>query len=89
MRASRYGTLSLGFLKVSRKGSSLAVHVAATETAGQQSGAVLMRDILQASMREKCQDARFAGDLQILCCSHDIDGIDGPAGETIDRAEDL
>jgi hypothetical protein len=48
-----------------------------------------MRDILQASMREKCQDARFAGDVQILCCSHDIDGIDGPVGETIDRAEDL
>jgi hypothetical protein len=49
-----------------------------------------MRDILQASMREKCQDARFAGCyLQILCGSHDIDGIDGPAGEAIDRAEDL
>lgn len=59
--------------------------VAASETADQQSRVVLVRDILQASMREKCQDARFAGYLQILCCSDDIDGIDEPAGEAIDH----
>ena len=55
----------------------------------QQRGVVLMRDILQASMREERQDARFAGYLQIFRGSDDVDGVDRPTGEAIQFAEDL
>ena len=66
-----------------------AAGVAAGETADQQRGGVLVRDILQPSMRQERHDASFARYLQISCGGDDFDNIDGPAGEAIHRAEDL
>ena len=63
--------------------------VAASETADQQGGVVLLRDVLQSSMREERQDACFAGYLQIFCGGDDVDGVDTPSGEAIHCAEDL
>ena len=59
--------------------------VAASETADQQRRVVLLRDILQASMREECQDPRFAGYLQIFGGGDDFNGVDRLTGEAIHR----
>ncbi|HUD65411.1 MAG TPA: hypothetical protein VMQ17_12570 [Candidatus Sulfotelmatobacter sp.] len=63
--------------------------VAAGETADQQYRVVLLRDILQMSMREERQDPASPATCRFSAVATIFNGVDRPTGVAIHRAEDL